>query len=125
MSDGSSIFSFDTDDVAKFINANAPNPSAYYGNPNSSFLGRVRHEPYAFINMFSDKAIDRVTFSGGNFESDNHTVAADFGAYQGITITTAPVPVPRSLALLSGAFATFALFARRQRNALNHQLARS
>ena len=119
-SEGSTIFTFDTTDVVDFINTNAQDPSAYYGNPNPGFLGRVSHEPYAFINMFAEMVFDTVVFSGGNFESDNHTVAETFNDYHGYEIsapTPPAVPLPAPFLLLTGGMAALAFVTKRRRPA--------
>lgn len=118
LSGGNSIFSFNTNDVVDFINTNAADPGAYYGNPNPGYAGQVRHEPFAFINMFSDTLFDAISFSGGNFESDNHTVATSYTGIQGTDISQAPspVPLPATLALLAGGVAAMTFVSGRRRN---------
>ncbi|WP_424975895.1 VPLPA-CTERM sorting domain-containing protein [Dinoroseobacter sp. S124A] len=114
LSDGVSVFVFDTDDVLEFLDTNAANSSAYYGNPNDSYQGKVTHEPFVFLNMFSDTPFDTVVLSGPNFESDNHTLATSFTTQTGTSI--APVPLPASLPLLAMAFGGMASVARRRKN---------
>ncbi|MEL6167375.1 MAG: PEP-CTERM sorting domain-containing protein [Pseudomonadota bacterium] len=115
INDGSSIFSFDTDDVLDFLAESTTDTQGYYGNPNPAFQGQVNHEPYVFINMFSAEEFDSVVFSGPNFESDNHTVAKSFAKENGTNIS--PVPAPTSLTLMASVLAIGAFVARRRRKA--------
>ena len=115
VSGGASIFSFNTDNVLDYLAANVANSGDYFGNPNPSYLGWVGHEPFVFINMFSDTAFDTVILSGGNFESDNHTVLESYTQQTGTSIS--PVPVPASLPLLAGGVGLFAILTRRRRKA--------
>ncbi len=110
---GARIFVFNTDDVLDFLDANTSNTADYYGNPNDRFANQVRHEPFVFLNMFSDQPFDAVRLSGRNFESDNHTVAATFARETGTSIS--PVPVPKTLPFLIAAFGGFAFLSRRRR----------
>lgn len=113
LSGGSEIFSFNTDDVLDFLGSNAPNVEAYFGNPTDQFEGRVRHEPFVFINMFSDMAFDTVVLSGPNFESDNHTVAQHYAQETGTEISA--VPLPAALPFLVCALGALALAAQWRR----------
>ncbi|TDL86849.1 Npun_F0296 family exosortase-dependent surface protein [Meridianimarinicoccus aquatilis] len=117
LSGSSSIFSFNTNDVVSFIKTNAEDPESYYGNPNEGYLGKVSHEPFAFINIFSDMSFDSIVFSGGNFESDNHTIAESYTGFKGTNInpSPAPVPLPAPFALLAGGVAAIAFVKRRSR----------
>ncbi|WP_413833059.1 VPLPA-CTERM sorting domain-containing protein [Tateyamaria sp.] len=63
--------------------------------------------------MFSDQPFDAVRLSGRNFESDNHTMAANFARETGTSIS--PVPVPATLPLLMAAFGGFGFLSRRRR----------
>ncbi|MEO0486396.1 MAG: PEP-CTERM sorting domain-containing protein [Pseudomonadota bacterium] len=109
------IFAFDTNDVVDFLNNNASNASAYYGNPNPGFAGQNGGEAYAYINFFSDTSFDAIQFTGGGFESDNHTVATSYSNTPGVDIS--PVPVPASLPLLGGAMIGMVAWSRRRRRA--------
>jgi hypothetical protein len=115
LSGGNSLFSFNTDDVTAFIKTNAADPDAYYGNPNAKYRGMVSHEPFAFINLFSTQAFDTVVFSGGNFESDNHTLASKYDQLSGTNL--APIPLPASVSFLLAGLGAMALVARRRRRA--------
>lgn len=116
LSGGKSMFSFNTNDVVDFIKTNADDPKAYYGNPNAGYLGKVSHEPFAFINMFSDTEFDSIVFSGGNFESDNHTVAESYTGLKGTNINPAPAPVPLPAgAVLLGSALTGLIAVRRRK----------
>lgn len=119
LSGGESMFSFNTNDVVDFIKTNADDPTAYYGNPNASYLGAVSHEPFAFINLFSDMTFDSIVFSGGNFESDNHTIAESYTGLRGTNInpSPAPVPLPAGVALLGTALSGLIAVRRRKRSA--------
>ena len=112
-SNGMNIFSFNTDDVLTFLTDNADDARAYYGNPNARYAGRVTHEPFVFINLFSDTLFDTVVLSGPNFESDNHTIATHYSRLNGTAI--APIPLPSSLPLLAGATAICAIMIARRR----------
>jgi len=114
LSNRSSIFVFNTDDVLEFLDGTASNGADYFGNPNDTFRNQVRHEPYVFLNMFSDQPFDTVRLSGPNFESDNHTVATSYVNETGTSVS--PVPVPATLPLLAALLGGFAFFSRRQRS---------
>lgn len=111
-SNGESVFSFTTNDVLDFLTNDMDRNAGYFGNPNNVFKGRVAHEPFVFLNMFSDTSFDSILFSGPNFESDNHTIATGYSSLGGTNI--APVPLPASLWMLFVAVAAGAAVARRQ-----------
>lgn len=77
--------------------------TAYYGNPNSQFLGQNPTEPYVYVNFYStdtSNMFDRVVFTniypnalGSEFEGDNHTFSTTIQP-------PAAVPEPSSFALL-------------------------
>lgn len=96
LSGGQRIFSFHTQDFISYINGPDGDPS-YFGQPGT---GANTREPYAFLNFYADQTFDAVEFVGGNFESDNHTVAQQFGARSGTSLTA--VPLPATLPLLAG-----------------------
>jgi len=87
--------------------------TAYFGNPNAPFLGKNAHEPYAFVNFFSDVAFDQVQFrqarSGGGHESDNHSVG------RWLTQSGSQVPEVKTWVMLISGFALVGLSLRRRR----------
>lgn len=114
ISNGSSIFVFNTDDVLEFLDSNIANAADFFGNPNDGFKDQVGHEPFVFLNMFSDQPFDTVRLSGRNFESDNHTVAESFANEVGVSI--APVPAPATLPLLAASAGGLVFCARRRKS---------
>jgi hypothetical protein len=62
----------------KEVSAQVSGQPAYFGNPNSAFLGQNSGQPYAFINFYDmTGTFDEVDFTQtppGGYESDNHTV---------------------------------------------------
>ena len=77
--------------------------TAYYGNPNTQFLGQNPSEPYVFVNFYSTDAsnlFDKIVFTniypnslGSQFETDNHTFSTTIQP-------PSAVPEPSSFALL-------------------------
>jgi hypothetical protein len=60
--------------------------SAYFGNPNSQYLGENSGQAYAYVNFFvqSGLQIDRVVGSGSGFETDNWALRDPaYGLYDG------------------------------------------
>jgi len=87
--------------------------SAWCGNPTPAFQGRVRHEMFAFVNVFMPEGttFDRIRFfqaGGGGYESDNHTVGF---------VNMPSVPEPASWALLITGFGLVGFAARRRSTA--------
>ncbi|MBO3458190.1 hypothetical protein G7B40_017660 [Aetokthonos hydrillicola Thurmond2011] len=112
---------FTTADVISFINQQ-PNQEAYYGNPNSKFKGQDSREPFAFLNFFADPNDSKVTFdriefinssSNSGFESDNHTIAAEYTKISGKRIVVS-TPEP-SGAVALGIIAGICLLFRNRR----------
>lgn len=65
----------------------------HYGNTN--FSGGNGGEPYGFLNLYAtsdEYKIKSIKFYGSNFESDNHTVAANLQNPTGTVIVTVPEP---------------------------------
>ncbi|BAZ16316.1 hypothetical protein NIES4071_81920 [Calothrix sp. NIES-4071] len=81
LSNGTSVYTMTTADLVNQINS-LSNKEAYYGNPNSPFQDQNSGEAYAFINFYNtDGTFDEIRFTNigaTGFESDNHTVAANF-----------------------------------------------
>jgi hypothetical protein len=94
--DGQEIAVFKTEDLVSFIKSSSvSNSSAYYGNPNPSFLNYKsghKNEPFAYVNVFfNNKSFDEVviqtlTTSGAKFESDNHTFAENKQVVRGLIV---------------------------------------
>jgi len=89
----------------------ATNP--YCGNPTPPFLGQVKHEQFAFLNVYFNPGVtyDRIRIfqvGGGGYESDNHTV--------GYFLKTNVVPEPATWMMLIAGFGLvgFALRDRRR-----------
>jgi hypothetical protein len=97
---GSELFEYSTDDVVSFMDTIA-NKADYLGNPNAAFLDQNGSEYYVFLNFFSTTPFDAVEFTGFNFETDNHTVAASFDNETGTEVGRVPLPMTGAL-LLSG-----------------------
>jgi hypothetical protein len=86
---------------------------AYYGNPNTNFLGQDSGQPYVFVNFYdTDGTFNQVSFTEnpavGGYESDNHTVGF-YTALGGV-----PEPTAWILMLLGFAGMGLALRDRRQ-----------
>ncbi len=102
------------------------NQPAYYGNPNSSFLGQNKGEPYAFVNFFNETSyFDRVVFrqakTSGGYESDNHTVGRWKTQGTGTLVPNptqvSAVPEPTEMSLFALGLGLIGWRARRQRRA--------
>ena len=104
---GKTLFTFNPKDVINAINT-APDPSLYYGNPNTSFHGQDGGEPFVFINFFDTTgSFNKISFAevnfGGGYESDNHTVGHYTSMGQGTTVPltlSSSAPEPQSWALM-------------------------
>jgi len=116
-SKGKELFTFRPQDVIDAVNSH-PDRAAYYGNPDTPFVGQNRGEPYIFLNFFREKgSFDRIVFeefnSGGGYESDNHTVGRFLTKGTGTPVpivhsgppTPTPTPEAGSLAMLGGGLA--------------------
>lgn len=81
LSKGETVYKMTTKDVVDMI-GKLSNKQAYYGNPNSQFKGKDGNEAFAFINFYNtDGTFDEIKFTnigGTGFESDNHTIAANY-----------------------------------------------
>lgn len=105
---GKAFFVFDPQDVRDAL-AKTPNPPAYFGNPNASFKGNNRGEPYVFVNFFLDKGtFDRIVFAEnplrGGYESDNHTVGNFLTKGTGTQVVVGDVPEPAVWATMLAGF---------------------
>ncbi|WP_414900129.1 PEPxxWA-CTERM sorting domain-containing protein [Sphingomonas flavalba] len=81
--DGSGGFNllgtFNPTDVIAKVGNNASGTNPYYGNPDGTFVGQNKDEPYAFVNFFNettgfDRIVFKQTVASAGYESDNHTV---------------------------------------------------
>lgn len=87
---------------------NATNP--YCANPTGPFLGQVKHEQFAFLNVYFNPGVtyDRIRIfqvGGGGYESDNHTV--------GYFLKTNVVPEPATWVMLIAGFGLVGVALRR------------
>lgn len=98
--DSTLLYSF-TPSYYQTLVGSCPNTSnAYCGNPNTAFRGQDAGEQFAYLNFYdTNGTFNKITFSGGGFESDNHAVAllANTTTQAGTQIVT---PEPSSLVLL-------------------------
>lgn len=81
LSKGEVVYTMTTKNVVDII-GKLSNKQAYYGNPNSQFKGQDGNEAFAFINFYNtDGTFDEIKYTnlgGTGFETDNHTIAADY-----------------------------------------------
>ncbi len=109
LSGGKEIFVFTPKAVLGAIGGE----QAYFGNPDMPFEGQNRHEPYAFVNFFSDLPFDEVRFrqikASGGYESDNHSVG------QWVGQSGAMVPEPTTWVMMLSGFGFVGWALRRQR----------
>ena len=105
---GQTLFTFNPQDVINAVNLSA-NPSLYYGNPNSSFKGQDKQEPFIFVNFFDTTgSFSKISFSeqnnGGGYKSDNHTVGnyetMGQGTVVNLTNSVSGVPEPSTWAMM-------------------------
>jgi len=112
------IQSFDAAEVKSFINSQ-PNATAYYGNPNSKFLGDDSGEPFAYLNFFAPAgtAFNKVVFSnagtGTGLELDNLSIAATYQGMTGTPVQATPLPSPLAAGLVLVATLAIAPVAKR------------
>ena len=84
--------------------------SLWCGNPTTPFQAQVRHEMFAFVNVFmpQGQTFDRIRFyqaGGGGYESDNHTVGF---------VDMPTVPEPATWTMLVAGFGLVGLASRRR-----------
>jgi hypothetical protein len=116
------LLTFKAQDLISYLNT-LPNPSEYYGNPNTAFKGQDSGEPFVFLNFFDTTGtFSKVVFEelpsyGGGYESDNHTVGNYATMGQGTTLplvasVQSAVPEPASWLMLLAGFGVIGIALR-------------
>ncbi|MFO0808859.1 MAG: PEP-CTERM sorting domain-containing protein [Gemmataceae bacterium] len=95
----------------------------HFGNPFAPFQTQNPSQPYVYVNLFATDTNSRftqATFSGGNFESDNHTILTSLTDVLGTIVqtqgVTTTVPEPATMTQLAfGAVSLLGFGWRRKR----------
>jgi hypothetical protein len=119
----SNVLEFTTSDI---LNSPALTPlhfgNPFWKNPTSHKEYTANWQPFAFVNLFAESALDTITairFYGSNFESDNHTISTQPLQTTGARVSTlgvTAVSAPSTMALFSAALLLLATRQRKHKN---------